>query len=153
MPNFGSSTILFILLSFAIGVLMSLQTSINTQLRSFVHSPLQASLISFFIGTCVLLLLVLIQKPSLPTWHQLTEIPWYWYLGGLLGVYCISASLYSAPQLGFLAFTGLVIFGQILMSFLLDHFGWLNTAKVAFSWQRFIGACLIFIGVVLALQR
>lgn len=148
-----STLLLFICLSIGIGVFMALQTSINTQLRQYVHSPIQASLISFFVGTCILFLIAFIQKPAFPTWYELGSIPWYWYLGGLLGVYCITMSLYSAPRLGFLAFTGLVIFGQILMSFLLDHFGWLNTSKIAFSWQRFIGACLIFTGVIFALQR
>ncbi len=33
-----------------------------------------------------------------------------------LGVYAISISIYTAPKLGFLTFSGLVIFGQILTS-------------------------------------
>jgi uncharacterized membrane protein YdcZ (DUF606 family) len=47
--------------------------------------------------------------------------------GGFLGVYAISMSIYTAPKLGFFTFSGLVIFGQIAISMLLDHFGWLGT--------------------------
>lgn len=141
------------LFTFAIGIAMSLQTSINAQLKSYLHSPLQASLLSFSIGTLCLLILVILHSAPWPQFSSLQKIPWYLWLGGVLGVYAISMSLFAAPKLGFLAFTGLVIFGQMLMSFLLDHFGWLDTPKIPLSWQRIVGAVLIFAGVLLAVQR
>lgn len=90
------------------------------------------------------------EKPSI---SQLFEIPWFLWLGGFLGVYAISLSIYTAPKLGFLTLSGLIIFGQIAMSMLLDHFGWLGTDKVPVNWQRLIGALMIFIGVIFTFQR
>ena len=80
-------------------------------------------------------------------------IPWYLWLGGCLGVYAISISIYTAPKLGFLTLSGLIIFGQILMSMLIDHFGLLGSEKTPINWQRFLGGVVIFIGVLLTLQR
>ena len=72
---------------------------------------------------------------------------------GCLGVYAISLSIYTVPQLGFLTLFGLIIFGQIMMSMLLDHFGWLGVEKTTLNWQRLLGGVVIFIGVLLTLQR
>jgi len=36
---------------------------------------------------------------------------------------------------------------------LLDHFGWLGVEKNPINWQRLLGAIVIFIGVLLTLQR
>jgi len=79
--------------------------------------------------------------------------PLFLWLGGFLGVYAISLSIYTAPKLGFLTLSGLIIFGQLAMSLLLDHFGWLGTEKMPVNWQRLLGAIIIFVGVMLTLQR
>jgi bacterial/archaeal transporter family-2 protein len=84
---------------------------------------------------------------------EFVQIPWHLWLGGFLGVYAISISIYSAPKLGFLTLSALIIFGQIVMSMIVDHFGILGTEKIAINWQRILGGVVIFIGVLLTLQR
>lgn len=140
-------------LTMGIGLAMAIQTSLNTQLRSAVGSTLNAALISFIVGSCVLAILVLLQSTAKPSFTQLQQIPWYLYLGGCLGVYAISISIYTAPQLGLLTFTGLVIFGQVLSSMFIDHFAWFGLNKTPISLTRLLGAIAIFIGVLLTLQR
>ncbi|WP_139853153.1 DMT family transporter [Acinetobacter pullicarnis] len=144
-----------VLLPFAIGigVAMALQTALNAQLRSYLYSPLQAALLSFIVGTLLLSLLVFFQQSAKPNLSMLGLIPWYLWLGGCLGVYAISMSIYTVPQLGFLTLSGLIIFGQIVMSMLLDHFAWFGIEKTEISWSRCLGAVIIFIGVMLTLQR
>ena len=145
--------LLLFALTMGIGLAMAIQTSLNTQLRSAVGSTLNAALISFIVGSCVLAILVLLQSTAKPSFSQLQQIPWYLYLGGCLGVYAISISIYTAPQLGLLTFTGLVIFGQVLSSMLIDHFAWFGLNKTPISLTRLLGAIAIFIGVLLTLQR
>jgi len=136
-----------------IGIALTIQTAINTQLREYLTSPLQAAFLSFLIGTLVLAVMVLLQSAEKPGLQQLAQIPWFLWLGGFLGVYAISFSIYTAPKMGFLTFSGVVIFGQLLMSMLLDHFGWLGTEKAPVNWQRLLGGIVIFVGVILTLQR
>ncbi|WP_273778344.1 DMT family transporter [Acinetobacter sp. GSS19] len=136
-----------------IGIALTIQTAINTQLREYLTSPLQAAFLSFLIGTLVLAVMVLLQSAERPGLQQLAQIPWFLWLGGFLGVYAISFSIYTAPKMGFLTFSGVVIFGQLLMSMLLDHFGWLGTEKAPVNWQRLLGGIVIFVGVILTLQR
>jgi transporter family-2 protein len=149
----SSQLFIWLPLVFAIGVLMTLQTAINTQLKEYLYSPIQAAFFSFLIGTIVLACIVLFQSHPKPGLEELTAIPWYLWLGGLLGVYAISMSIYAAPKLGFLALTGLIIFGQIMMSMLVDHFGLLGSEKMPVNWQRLLGGVVIFIGVLFTLQR
>ena len=140
-------------LALAIGILLTVQTAINSQLRHYLHSPLQAALLSFMVGTIVLSILVLLQNSEKPTLQQLFNIPWYLWLGGCLGVYAITVSLYTAPKLGFLTLSALIIFGQIVMSMIVDQYGLFATEKTALNWQRLLGSVVIFIGVLLTLQR
>ncbi|MFW1734791.1 DMT family transporter [Acinetobacter sp. ULE_I001] len=149
-----SSQLLFLLpLTMGIGIAMTFQTALNTQLREYLHSPLQAALLSFLVGTLLLAILVIVQAEQRPTLSSLALIPWYLWLGGCLGVYAISMSIYTAPKLGFLTLSGLIIFGQIAMSMIVDQFGLLGTDKTPVNWQRLLGGVVIFIGVLLTLQR
>ena len=149
-----SSQLLFLLpLTMGIGIAMTFQTAINTQLREYLHSPLQAALLSFLVGTLLLAILVIVQAEQRPTLSSLAVIPWYLWLGGCLGVYAISMSIYTAPKLGFLTLSGLIIFGHNAMSMIVDQFGLLGTDKTPVNWQRLLGGVVIFIGVLLTLQR
>lgn len=153
MMKISSQLLFFLPLAMGIGIAMSLQNALNTQLREYLHSPLQAALLSFLVGTIVLALLVFFQSVEKPTLNTLIQIPWFLWLGGFLGVYAISLSIYAVPKLGFLTLTGVIIFGQISMSMLLDHFGWFGTERTPIHWQRLLGSIVIFIGVFLTLQR
>lgn len=145
--------LLLIPLAMGVGLAMAIQTSLNAQLRTHVGSALNAALISFMIGTVVLTIMVLLQQHNKPSITSLHNIPWYLWLGGCLGVYAISMSIYTAPKLGLLTFTGLMIFGQVVSSMLIDHFAWLGIERNPISLTRFLGAIVIFIGVLLSLQR
>lgn len=153
MMKISSQLLLLMPLATGIGIAMTLQTAINTQLREYLYSPLQAALFSFLVGTIVLAILVFFQQVPKPNLHEIVHLPWYMWLGGVLGVYAISLSIYAAPKLGYLTLTGLILFGQIAMSMLVDHFGVLGTEKAPINWQRLLGGVVIFIGVLLTLQR
>ena len=140
-----------------IGLAMATQTAVNSQLRQYLNSPIQAAFFSFLVGTICLAIMMLVMmwngSATKPTLSQLNEIPIWLWVGGFLGVYAITASIYTAPKLGFLTFTGLVLFGQVIMSMLLDHFGLIGVEKNPVNWQRLLGAILIAIGIIFTLQR
>lgn len=140
-------------LAMGVGIAITFQTAINSQLREYLYSPLQAALLSFLVGTIALAVLVFFQPVEKPNLEMLNQIPWFLWLGGFLGVYAISFSIYTAPKLGFLTLSGLIIFGQIVMSMIIDQFGLLGTEKTPINWQRLLGGVVIFTGVLLTLQR
>lgn len=151
--NLSTPLLMLMPLVFAIGAAMTLQTAINTQVSQILASSLQAAFLSFSVGSIVLAGLVVLEKQQLPELNSIFTLPWYAWFAGVLGVYAISVSIYTAPKLGFLTFSGLVIFGQLLTSMLFDHFGWLGAEKNPIHWQRLLGGVVIFVGVLLTLQR
>ena len=140
-----------------VGLAMATQTAVNSQLRQYRNSPIQAAFFSCLVGTVCLAIMMLgglwNGSATKPTLSQLNEIPIWLWVGGLLGVYAITASIYSALKVSFLTFTGLVLFGQVIMSMLLDHFGLIGVEKNPVNWQRLLGAILIAIGIIFTLQR
>jgi bacterial/archaeal transporter family-2 protein len=153
MMKLSSQLLLLLPLAMGIGIALTFQTAINTQLREYVYSPLQAALFSFLIGTIVLTFLVFIQRAGVPNFNNILAMPWYLWIGGCLGVYAITISIFTAPKLGLLTLSGLIIFGQIVTSMVFDQFGLLGVDKTPINWQRFLGGVVIFIGVLLTLQR
>ena len=153
MLKISNQLFLLLSLTMGIGIALTFQTAINTQLKEYLPSHLQTALFSFLIGTIALSFLVLIENAGKPNIDQMTIMPWYLWIGGCLGVYAITISIFTAPKLGFLTFSGLVIFGQISASMLVDQFGLIGVSKTPINWQRLLGGVVIFIGVLLTLQR
>ncbi|WP_374571206.1 DMT family transporter [Acinetobacter sp.] len=149
----SSQLLMLMPLAMGIGIAMTFQTAINSQLREYLYSPLQAALLSFLVGTIALAAMVFFQPAEKPNLDTLQQIPWFLWLGGCLGGYAISVSIYTAPKLGFLTLSGLIIFGQIVTSMIVDQYGFLGTEKTPINWQRLLGGVVIFTGVLLTLQR
>ena len=58
--------ILFYLLPVFAGIAITIQSGINSQLRTAIQHPLMAAFISFVVGTIALAILLLISKDSVP---------------------------------------------------------------------------------------
>src|SRR5947207_12714313 len=67
---------LFVVLALLTGVVIAVQTGVNTQLRSYLGSPLQAVFISFLVGL-VIVALALVGKREAPPFAKLMHMPWW----------------------------------------------------------------------------
>ncbi len=138
---------LLLLASLAIGFSLASQAGVNAQLRLALHSPVQASFISFLLGTLILGVVALAEgKP----WFReggLSTIPWWAWLGGAFGAFNIAVSVYLAPKLGALVLAVSVVCGQVMASLLYDQQGWVGYPKIELNSQRLLGALLIVAGV------
>ena len=106
------------------------QTTINSQLREHVESPYASSLISFLFGTALLLLLTIVIEGQLfPSLETLQSMEWWAYLGGALGIYVVLSAIVVFPRIGGVQTVAIPIFGQMLMSLLIDYFGWFAMDK------------------------
>ncbi|WP_058765624.1 DMT family transporter [Exiguobacterium chiriqhucha] len=140
---------LAIVIGLVIGILLPMQTSVNSRLRTIVGSPFVASFLSFAIGTTFLTLTLLLTGQSFGIESSIFqgEPLWMWS-GGLLGVIFLTGNILLFPRLGSVQTVIMPIFGQILMGLLIDHFGWFNsTVNVLTPWRVF-GAMLVLLGVV-----
>lgn len=134
------------------GCLPPIQTAINSALRYEVQSFYFSALISFAIGTIALFILslVIVRRIRFSFHHpdHGTIKPLY-FIGGALGVVFVTTNILLMPELGAALTLMVVIFGQMLMGLLIDHFGFFNTPKFKITARRLIGATLVFIGIVI----
>jgi transporter family-2 protein len=128
------------------------QTGINTQLGKAIGSPFMASLISFCVGTTSILLVVLLSQTPFPSAEKLSTVPWWGWYGGIFGALFVTVAVLLAPRLGATTMVALMIGGQMLASLFFDHYGFFGFPQHSLSWLRFLGAMLVFAGV-LFIQR
>jgi transporter family-2 protein len=140
-------------LTLLVGALLALQAGVNTQLRVALGDPGLAALVSFLVGTLVLALLALAQRPGLPDAATLARVPWWAWGGGALGAIYVATVTIIAPRLGAASLTILVVAGQLAMSLVLDHFGLVGFARRPLDPGRAAGVALVLAGALLTLRR
>ena len=74
--------------------------------------------------------------------------PWQ-LTGGLLGAVFVFGTTLLAPKIGVAKMTALIIGGQVIVSMLLDHQGWLGLAVREITPARIAGGVLVVAGVLL----
>jgi transporter family-2 protein len=137
------------LLAFIGGTAVVFQISINSQLGSFLGHPVQAALVSFTVGTIVLFLYSFTLNLEWPELNTIIQTPWWLWIGGALGAFYVFCTIFLAPKLGGATLIGLVISGQMIVSLILDHYGFLGFAQQPINIWRILGVFLLLIGVIL----
>jgi bacterial/archaeal transporter family-2 protein len=123
--------------------------AMNGALRNALTNPWFASLVSFLPIVALLACLVLCQPRPLPTLAGVSAMPWWAPLGGLAGAFAVIAGLLFVNTVGAGTFAGLTITANILMSLLIDKFGWFGIDVRPFAGWRMLGAALMVGGITL----
>jgi transporter family-2 protein len=145
--------LLFYLLPVFAGVAITLQSGINSQLRTSIQHPLMAAFISFVVGTIALAVLLLFSKDAFPAFGHYSTVDWYKYTGGLLGAFVVTVTLISVSQIGAGNMFVLIVAGQLATAVLMDHFGILGMKPNPVSLQKFLGICLLVAGAWLVNKK
>lgn len=140
-------------LALGAGGLMALQPAVNSKLGGQCEHPIQASIISFGTGFLALLMVGVLLQIGFPKPVKLATLPAWAWTGGLIGTYMVTVSLMFAPQLGATRWIALVLAGQVTVSLVLDHFGWMGFARQPVNFIRIAGIACIVIGVVLVMRK
>jgi bacterial/archaeal transporter family-2 protein len=137
----------FLILSIIAGALVPYQAALNGMLNRYMSSPLQASLVNFTGGVVFVVVILLFLRPAVPALGTLESIPWYLYLGGLLGVCFVTIALLAVPRIGGTAFLAAMLTGQMAGAMLMDHFGLLDVPVHPISMTRLAGVGLLGVGI------
>jgi transporter family-2 protein len=140
----------FALLALALlaGIAIAVQTAVNSQLRARMHDPMQATLVSFAVGTIAAIAYCLVIRHPWPA-ANIFESPWWIWTGGLLGIIFVWSTVVVAPQIGGAMFLSLVIAGQLVTSLFIDHYGWLQMETVRANPFRILGVVIVVIGATI----
>lgn len=139
---------LAVLLTAGVGGLLAAQAPINGQLGHHV-GKLQAALISFIVGTALLTMIVFVFAGGFENGIGVGAVPWYYFIGGLLGAGYITTVIFTVGVLGAGGITAATVSAQLLTSMLLDQFGLFGLDKHPITWSRFAGVLLLAAGTYL----
>ena len=129
------------------GIGVALQTPTNATLARASGSVLLAALISFSVGTVVLLLLWALFDRTPPS--AVRGVPaWAWF-GGVYGAGFVSIFAFAGPRIGLAATITIAIATQLLAALVIDHFGLLGMNTQTVTPWKLAGVALVVAGVVL----
>lgn len=145
-------TFLFLTIALGVGGLLPIQGAINAHLGKSLNHPLQATFISFFGAIILLIILLALLNPRLPSLAQLQSTPGIYFTGGVYGVIFVTTILMLAPRIGIANTLVATIVGQLIVSVLLDHFGVFGLTRYPISTHRLMGCAGLIVSLYL-LQR
>lgn len=136
-----------------IGALTPIQVGINAKLHGLLAHPMLAVTVNMVVGALCVGLLVAVMRVPLPSAGALAALPWWGWLGGVIGAVFVASTLLLGPKLGAAALLALIVAGQMFASMALDHFGVLGFPLNPISFWRTLGAVLLVMGVVLIVRN
>jgi transporter family-2 protein len=136
------------------GMMLPVQAAVNAKLRTFVVNPIYSALISFAIGTSLLVVLASVMAWVGWTGHLRGALaaPWWAWVGGALGAVFVTMAILAVPYIGAAGYSVAIITGQLVGALVLDHYGWLGLPQQPLTWSRLLGALLLLVSVWL-IQR
>ena len=147
MQGIGAAWIYPIIL--VAGALQAWGPPMNGALRNALANPWLASLVSFLPIVAALAVLMFCMPRPLPTVEGISGMPWWAPLGGLVGGLAVVAGLLFVDKVGAGAFAGLTITANILMSLVIDKYGWFGMEVHPLGGGRMLGAALMVGGIAL----
>jgi transporter family-2 protein len=132
------------------GVLNAFQSGANSTLNKTLDQPLIAGLIVLgFSAVGLLLIGAVYGHLSWPDADRWTRVPWWAWIGGLLGASVLATQLLIAHEIGASSFMGIIVTAAIVTSLALDHFGLMGFEEHRAGLWRIAGAALMIGGVTL----
>ncbi len=139
-----------VLLTAVVGGVLALQAPINAGLgRATGHLP--AALISFVVGTVVLVIIVAITG-DLGRLGSTFDVRWYYLIGGALGAAYVTAALITVSSIGAGGVAAATITGQLAAALVIDRLGVLGLEKTPFTAGRIVGVALLLAGTYLVVR-
>lgn len=136
------------------GCLSASVTGVYAQLSSIVTeqggNPMQATTMAFFVATVVLLLFcTCLGKTQLVGKAFSREYPWWMWTGGLCGAMIVFSNAWLVPHVGVGVFSMALLVGQLALSMLMEHNGWLGAPRKRVTWIKIAGILLMLAGVAM----
>jgi transporter family-2 protein len=146
----GSRQTFWQLMAVLSGCLSASITGAYAQLASIVGNPVQATTVAFFVATMALLLFcTCIGKTQLVGKAFSREYPWWMWTGGLCSAIIVLGNAWLVGHVGVGVFSMSLLVGQLALSMLMEHFGWLGAPRKSITWPQIVGILLMLAGVAL----
>jgi len=141
---------LAVVLTAVVGGILALQAPINAGLGRATGS-LAAALVSFIIGTLVLVAVVGVSGEASGVASSF-DVRWYYLLGGVLGAAYVTMALITVRSIGAGGVAAATITGQLAVSVVIDRLGVLGLEETPLSFSRIAGVVLLLAGTYLVVR-
>jgi bacterial/archaeal transporter family-2 protein len=141
-----------LLMTVAAGGLIALQAPINSVLGRSVGT-FTAATVSFVVGTVALIGITLLIGEGFGQVDRAMSLPWYYLMGGILGVVYVTTALVAVRALGAGGVTAATIAGQLTAALVVDRLGILGVDPRPLSWPRVLGVVLLAAGTYLVIRE
>ncbi|MBI6527968.1 DMT family transporter [Proteus vulgaris] len=149
MSTLSLSGLLLAFLALFAGAVVPIQAASNAILARQLGHPLWASAISLLISIAVLIPLLFIFKVPKPNFSTdlFSQPIWIWF-GGIAGMLYLTSALILVPKIGSTTFFVMVIAGQLIISALIEQFGWFGMSQNSIPLSKILGIGLVILGVL-----
>ncbi|GHC60720.1 DMT family transporter [Ulvibacter litoralis] len=141
---------LIIGIGFFAGVCLALQSAFSSQLGSILKKPILASISTYSSGALFAIFFVVIFSNESLNLQLAKQVPWYlWFIGGLFSVTGITIYYFAFPIIGMGKMVAIGLCGQLILSVIAGHFGWLNLPIEPITVRSLFGVMAMMIGIYL----
>lgn len=124
------------------GVCIVVSRAINAKLGTII-GLLQSTIFNFIVGLIFSIVFLLFSSEAANIFRiGFISVPWWAYLGGVVGVFVVALSSYITPRISAFYLTILIFISQLLVGLIIDYL----TLNI-FSIGKVIGGLLVFIGL------
>jgi bacterial/archaeal transporter family-2 protein len=134
------------LLALLAGSALSFEGAIYGELGKTI-GQIETSFYNFFMGSIIMVLLWIFFGKGKLSYVQ--AAPKWTLLGGLLGVIYLTSIVVSVPFVGVGITMVAVIIGQLVMSMVIEHFGWLGSTKTKINREKIYAVISMMIALIL----
>ena len=138
---------------FLVGFLQPVQAGLNATTAKAIGNRFQAVWVNGFVNVLVLstVLIVLSARSGnvLPSVASLRAVPWWAFLGGMIGASIVVIHLTAAPQLGAGMLVAIFVGGMAVGSLACDAWGFPGYSVIKVDGTRLAGLVLVVAGVLL----
>ncbi|MFD1066826.1 DMT family transporter [Oceanobacillus locisalsi] len=128
------------------GTALSFESAIYGQLGESI-GELETSFYNFFMGTLIMGLLWLFFGKGKLSYAK--KAPTWSLLGGILGVVYLTAIVISVPFVGVGITMVTVIIGQLIMSMVIEHFGWFGIKQTRINKEKVFAVISMIFALIL----
>ncbi len=128
------------------GACMSIQGVMNTRLSEKTGLFLANSYVQ---GTAFLLSLLALLFAKDSFFKGFTEVNKFYLLGGAFGIAITLTVMMSVKGTSPAIAVSTILISQLICAAIIDAFGIMGTEKLAFGWNKYLGAAIMIAGVIL----
>lgn len=126
------------------GVMLAIMIFFNGMLSN-ITGPYMSTLIFHVLGFILILAISMVKKNNIVNFKK---VPLMFFLPGILSVITILLNNICIPQIGITLTIGISLYGQLIMSIFVEHFGLFGMPVNKFKKEKILGFSIITLGTV-----